>query len=335
VTQFLWDTSHYDGPLSRATLAAAHAQGIVALTHKVGEGTGGDDPLDGTVLAAARDAGIALLGGYHVVRSGPVGPQVDALLALADRDEPWWRSWPGWFWQVDLERWPTDLVPAAAGIAFGRELRRRTGRVVALYASRGQYGDQLSSWDGPLWNAQYVAGAGDFRRLYPGDDWRPALGSGRGGWAAYSGREPDFLQYSSSATIAGATTSDISAFRGTLDALTALLTRGEDMALRDDPDFLALIKRVEALYLNHPAADFQIPGEKTPRHEENEVAFTLGVLANRVGPDAGAVAAALAGNTNFAPAVANAVAAALAASPAFLSALAKAVNDDAARRLTS
>ncbi len=112
MTQYLWDTSHYDGPLSVATLRTAHAQGIVALTHKVGEGTGGDDPLDGSVLANARDAGIPLLGGYHVVRSGPVGPQVDTLLALADRDEPWWRSWPGWFWQVDLERWPNDNVPA-------------------------------------------------------------------------------------------------------------------------------------------------------------------------------------------------------------------------------
>jgi GH25 family lysozyme M1 (1,4-beta-N-acetylmuramidase) len=324
MTQFLWDTSHYDGPLSVATLRTAHAQGIVALTRKVGEGTGGDDPLDGTVLAAARDAGIPLLGGYHVVRSGPVGPQVDALLLLAERAESWWHTFPGWFWQVDLERWPYDAVPAATGIAFAQELRRRTGKVVALYASRGQYGDQLTAWDGPLWNARYVSGAGDFRSLYPGDGWV--------GWDPYSGRRPDFLQYASSATIAGVTTSDISAFRGTLAELTALLTGG-DMALRDDPDFLALIKRVEALFMGKATADFQIPGEKTARHEENELAFMLGVLANRVGPDAGAVASALAGNTNFAPAVADAVAAALVADPKFLTALAKAVNDNAAARL--
>jgi hypothetical protein len=317
MTQFLWDTSHYDGPLSRATLALAHAQGIVALTHKVGEGTGGDDPLDGSVLGNARDAGIPLLGGYHVVRSDPVGPQVDDLLALADRDEPWWRTFPGWFWQVDLERWPTDQVPATTGIAFGRELRQRTGSVVAMYASRSQYGDQLSAWDGPLWNAHYVSGAGDFRALYPGDAWRPTMvGGSRGGWAAYSGREPDFLQYSSSATIAGVTTCDISAYRGTLAELTALLTGGPDMPLRDDPDFLALIKRVEALYLNHPTADFQIPGERAPRHEMNALGAALAAK-----PVAAVDAAA--------------VAAALAADAGFLASLAKAVNDDAAKRLAS
>lgn len=307
MTQFLWDTSHFDGPLSRATLAAAKAQGIVALTHKVGEGTGGDDPLDGTVLANARDAEIPLLGGYHVVRSGAVTPQVDALLALAGRDEPWWRTFPGWFWQVDLERWPYDAVPAATGISFAQQLRQRTGRVVVLYASRGQYGDQLTAWDGPLWNARYVSSSvTDFKRLYPGDSWI--------GWSSYSGREPDFLQYSSSATIAGVTTCDISAYRGTLAELTALLTGGPEMPLRDDPDFLALIKRVEAIYLNHPAADFQIPGERTARHEINAVAVAL-AAKQAVAVDAVAVAAALA------------------ADPGFLTALARAVNDDVARRL--
>ena len=310
MTQYLWDTSHYDGPLSVATLRTAHAQGIVALTHKVGEGTGGDDPLDGSVLANARDAGIPLLGGYHVVRSGPVGPQVDTLLALADRDEPWWRSWPGWFWQVDLERWPNDNVPAATGIAFGQELRRRTGRVVVLYASRGEYGDQLRAWDGPLWNAQYVDRGGlDFRRLYPGDSWV--------GWSAYSGREPDFLQYSSSATIAGVTTSDISAYRGTLAELTALLTGGDDMLTTAQDNALAEIwAAVKGL---RDGAD----APATSTHPAGPV-----WLVTRVEAIEAAVAAVVAPQVD-----ASAVAAALAGNAAFLAALATAVNDDAARRL--
>lgn len=312
MTQFLWDTSHFDGPLSRATLATAKARGIVALTHKVGEGTGGDDPLDGTVLAAARDAGIALLGGYHVVRSGPVGPQVDELLALADRDEPWWRRFPGWFWQADLERWSYDQVPAETGIQFAEELRARTGKVVVLYASRGQYGDQLRAWDGPLWNARYVSSSvTDFKRLYPGDGWV--------GWSSYSGREPDFLQYSSSATIAGVTTCDISAYRGTLAELTALLTGGH-MPLRDDPDFLALIKRVEALYSNKVTADFQIPGENAMRHEVNALGSVLAKAAAPPVVDPVALTAAIRG---------------VLADPATLVALAHGVADELQRRLAS
>jgi len=310
VTQFLWDTSHYDGPLSVATLRTAHAQGIVGLTHKVGEGTGGDDPLDGPVLANARDAGIPLLGGYHVVRSGPVGPQVDALLALADRDEPWWRTWPGWFWQVDLERWPTDPVPAATGIAFGRELRRRTGRVVAMYASRGQYGDQLAGWtadDGPLWNARYVSGEGDFREIYPGDK--------SAGWAPYSGREPDFLQYSSRATIAGVTTSDASAYRGTLEQLTALLTGGAAMTSPNPVE-------IDALSILTGLAHGV---EKVTVHDRD------GVLL--LSPYYARIAAEVAKNIPAVVVDAAAVAAALARNAEFMAAVAKAVNDDAARRL--
>lgn len=311
MTQYLWDTSHYDGPLSVATLRTARAQGIVALTHKVGEGTGGDDPLDGSVLANARAAGIPLLGGYHVVRTGPVGPQVDALLALADRDEPWWRTFPGWFWQVDLERWPYDQVPAATGIAFAQELQRRTGKVAALYASRGQYGDQLTAWKGPLWNARYVASSvTDFRRLYPGDSWV--------GWSAYSGREPDFLQYSSMATIAGVTTCDISAYRGTLAELTALLIGGGDDMLTTAQD--------NALAEIWAAVKGMRDGTDTPATSTHPAGPVW--LVQRVE----AIVAGLAAVT--APQVdAAAVAAALAGDAGFLAALAKAVNDDAAARL--
>ena len=230
MTLFGWDASHYDGTLSAAILARAKAEGISFFTHKVGEGLSYDDPNDATALAAARSAGIEFIGGYFVPRStGSAKAQVDHLISLADRDEPWWRSFPGWFWQVDLERWSYDNVPASQGIEVAREVRERTGCWTILYASNGQYNGSLGSWDGPLWNAHYVSRAGaGFAALYPGDSWRPTIGF-QGGWSAYSGQEPTFLQYTSSATIAGLTTCDANAFRGTVDDLRSLIWEARDM----------------------------------------------------------------------------------------------------------
>jgi hypothetical protein len=57
-------------------------------------------------------------------------------------------------------------------------------------------------------------------------------GAWRGGWAPYGHptkpKTPTFLQYTSSATIAGLTTCDANAFRGSLDQLTSMITKGVD-----------------------------------------------------------------------------------------------------------
>ncbi len=223
--QFGWDSSHYDGVITAEAARAARREGIVFATAKIGEGRGYDDPLDATNLANLRDGGIELLGGYHVVRTDDVAAQLSNLLRLADRDEPWWRDWPGWWWQVDLERWPYDQVPAATGIEFALRLRDQTSRQVLLYASRGQYGSQLTSWDGPLWNADYPSDRqAPFKDMYPGDGYK--------GWQPYSGKTPALLQYASTATIAGMTTCDVNAFRGTYAQLYQLLT-GRDSAMSE------------------------------------------------------------------------------------------------------
>ncbi len=214
---FGWDSSHYDGTITIDVARAARAEGIVFATAKIGEGGSYDDPLDAVNLAAFRAAGIDLLGGYYVMRTTDVAAQVANCIRLADRDEPWWRTFPGWFWQIDLERWPYDNVAASVGIDFGKQLRQQTGKVVVLYASRDQYGDSLSTWDGPLWNADYPSSRqAPFRDMYPGDNYK--------GWAPYSGKVPDILQYASTSTIGGVTTCDANAFRGTYDQLRALLT---------------------------------------------------------------------------------------------------------------
>jgi hypothetical protein len=230
------DASHYDGLLSPAILAQAKREGISFFTHKIGEGlrdTEGTN--DDTALAAARSAGIELLGGYLVVRSNAsVDAQVSYWLSLADAGEPWWQDHPGWFWQVDLERWSYDNVPPSFGVAAARQLRERTGRWTVLYASHGQYGDALTGWDGPLWNADYVSRpAAGFTQMYPGDGWVPLHGSWQGGWASYSGKTPTFLQYTDSATIAGLTTCDANAFRGSTAELRALIIGGHMTTLDD------------------------------------------------------------------------------------------------------
>jgi hypothetical protein len=230
VQTFGWDTSHYDGLLGADVMRRAYAEGIRFVTAKVGEGGSYDDLADGPNLAAAKAAGMPLIGGYYVVRSSPsVAAQVANCIALADESEPWWRTFPGWFWQVDLERWDTDSVPASVGIAFGNALRAATGRPVVMYASRGQYGNQLTGWPGHLWNAHYPSSRqAPFKDMYPGDDFV--------GWSEYSGKVPLILQYASTATIAGKTTCDANAYRGTVDELIADLMKGMPVTTLDAGD---------------------------------------------------------------------------------------------------
>lgn len=227
MTVFGWDASHYDGLLTPSILARAKGEGVGFFTHKIAEGLADTEGTnDDTALGAARSAGIEFVGGYLVPRSSPsVSAQVDRWLQLADAGEGWWRGYPGWFWQVDLERWQYDDVAASVGVEAARQLRDRTGRWTILYASHGQYGDSLSGWDGPLWNAHYTGrAAARIDQMYPGDAWRPVLRPNvLGGWAPYSGREPTILQYTSSATIAGLSTCDANAYRGDIAQLRALI----------------------------------------------------------------------------------------------------------------
>jgi GH25 family lysozyme M1 (1,4-beta-N-acetylmuramidase) len=228
MTEYGWDTSHFDGIITLPRAKQAKAEGIVFATAKISENANYDDPADGTNLRNFRDAGIKVLGGYHVVRtSGSTQEQVDYHLSLLDRDEPWWRDFPGFFHQVDLELWGYDNVSAAKGIEFGKLLKKESGRLTVMYASHGQYGERLRAWaPDPLWNANYPSSRrAPFKSLYPGDDFR--------GWDPYSGQVPTFLQYASSATIAGMTTCDANAFRGTFDELYSLITGGHDMAGTD------------------------------------------------------------------------------------------------------
>jgi len=227
VTIFGWDMSHYDAP----GVGAAVTEGVSFLTHKAGGDK--DDPEIGAWWAGVRglDPARVLVGAYWVLYPGNPAGRADAFLARLDATCPGWRDRP-FLLQVDCEKWNGDAgtVPGRADIrAFCARLVARMPRLrPVVYAPKWVYGDSLTGLGYPLWASSYVSAAGGFKALYPGD------ASSR--WATYSGQTPAILQYSSSATIGGQSTSDANAYRGTLAELTALVAPGwrEDMDLTPD-----------------------------------------------------------------------------------------------------
>jgi hypothetical protein len=223
MTIFGWDTSHYDGDLTRAILTRAKAEGIEFWTHKLGEGLDNTDPKAAAAFAAGQGV-FEVIGGYYFIHHGQdMHAQAARCIAVADQVAPWWRDFNGWFWQTDAETESPYGLPTPSEVkTFADTLAAATGRTVMVYASAGQYGDRLAGLGHPLWNAHYGTNpAGGFKAIYPGDD--------SAGWHAYSGQTPALLQYGSKATIAGLTTCDANAYRGSLDELLALI--GGDMPL--------------------------------------------------------------------------------------------------------
>jgi GH25 family lysozyme M1 (1,4-beta-N-acetylmuramidase) len=218
------DCSDFDwarGPMDISSMAR---DGIAFLTHKATEGTKVQHVHYGEALRRATQAGIDLVGAYVVPRTpgnnghGSVVQQVTYLLNYVDAQTPWWRQWPGFFFQVDTEHWGYDDVSPAIGAQMCAELKARTGRFVIHYAPRWAY-DNTIGGDDPLWASSYGTNpAVPYRDAYPGD--------ASSGWAPYSGRTPTFLQYGSKLTIGSQPTCDGNAFRGTLDELRALITGG-------------------------------------------------------------------------------------------------------------
>jgi len=218
VTLFGWDTSDYDvgRGLTPARVKDAAGLGIQFMTSKGTEQSPSatfKSQHCGWILTTARDAQIPYLGMYVVVRSGvPAATQAQTLIAYANSRVPWWSAFPGFFWQVDLERWPYDQVSPAIGVQVANELEARTSKTVLMYASKGQYGtSQLG--DFPRWNANYPHNLDEsFRTAYT-----RAGGDAGPGWQSY-GRPlaiPRVWQYTSTARIGAQRTCDANAFRGT------------------------------------------------------------------------------------------------------------------------
>ena len=234
MTIFGWDASHYDWTRGPMDVAAAMRDGVVFMTHKIGEGFSYTDDKFDDFYARARAAGVPLLGAYYVNRRGDQADQADRFLTLLDAKAPGWRDGP-FILQADCERWHRSdgsvyaYEPSAAEVrAFCDRLVARTGGRFRplVYAPEWVYGGKLVGLPYPLWASAYgsniVAG---YRSAYPGD------GSSR--WGAYSGQTPAILQYGSKTKIGSQPTCDANAFRGTLAQLTALVT-GQPAKMEDE-----------------------------------------------------------------------------------------------------
>jgi GH25 family lysozyme M1 (1,4-beta-N-acetylmuramidase) len=217
------DASHYQS-LSQDGLRSAKAAGCVWFTHKASEGTSMTDDDFGSAINWAKNAEL-WVGSYHVVRSSPsIDSQGNYFLNAISRHYDW-RADPAFIFQVDLEKWSYDAVPGSLGVQFAQWLLDNTGsQTVFLYASKGQYGNEVNNSPVRLWNANYPTWQGNGCPSEPYDvSYNHSGGDSGPGWASYSGQTPTFWQYSDNASFGGVYGVDANAFKGTEADFAALI----------------------------------------------------------------------------------------------------------------
>lgn len=229
MTIYGWDSSHFDAV---PDTAFAVSEGFSFFTHKAG-GDADDSEIAAWWAGAKGWRSRALMGAYWVLYPGSPNGRANDFVDRLDQTCPGWRDGP-FILQVDCEEWnsnPATVPPKSDITSFCNRLRVLAPKLTPIvYAPEWVYGDKLTGLGYPLWASRYVSGSGAASKLYPGDS------SSR--WDPYSGQTPAVLQFTSSATIAGQTTCDANAYRGTLAELTALAAPGweVDMTTLDDSD---------------------------------------------------------------------------------------------------
>lgn len=209
---WLIDISSHQGP--GFSVGSAVAEGYAGVIMKATEGVGWyDDMFDsyaGQVLAAG-----AVPGAYHFLRAGDGRAQCDAFWSrIRDHGGP-----EGWIAACDNEAdagWGTTVT-------FFQRWRELAGdHPLVMYS--GNWWWEPRGWNGAsltpyLWDSRYVSGIDYGSRLYERvpDSWWT---SRYGGWDAVT-----LLQFSSAGVVAGQHV-DVNSFRGSVEELKALLTRG-------------------------------------------------------------------------------------------------------------
>lgn len=172
------------------------------------------------MLARARATGF-LPGAYLFMEQEDGARQADYFAAKAG-------DLTGFAIAVDLERSAGENPTISQAKACVARLRKHyPGHPIGGYAPHWYTGTANLEFFDWLWASHYVSGTGSPAALYAKvpSSW----------WAAYGGRTPTLLQFSSSATVAGVSGRvDISAYRGSLDQFRAIALGEEDMAFTAD-----------------------------------------------------------------------------------------------------
>lgn len=225
-TIYGWDTSsHDDTPASR--------DGIDFFTCKL---TDGDHYYENPTFAAKMNAmhgfGVEVMGAYHVLWGNrSIANQVDWFVQRLDATIPWWRDFDYFICQSDDEPFYSGLqtAPSVSQINefHDRIITATNGKISAprnsAYAPGWYYGNSVTGLKYNWWQSNYGGNpVGHYPDIYPGN----ASSRWAGPIATF------FLQYGSNAIIAGQTTSDANAYRGTLDQLKAALG-GTDVTVAD------------------------------------------------------------------------------------------------------
>lgn len=218
MTIFGWDASDYDWGRGPMDLGAAKRDGITFVSHKLTEMTSSTTFVHrfGDFARRAKDAGFKYIGAYIVPRSG-VAASVQVARAIIEINRQWpeWRDFPGFFWQIDSEKWPYDHPPLSLGTDMCAMLESQTGKKALHYASVGHYGQE---WNQPYprWNPNYWLWQqpGHYKDLY-----RRSGGDSGAGWTGSA----KIWQYSDSATIGGQGSCDANAFKGSEEDFAAMI----------------------------------------------------------------------------------------------------------------
>jgi hypothetical protein len=181
------------------------AEGFYFVFAKVSEGATFRDAFWPHTRDWAREIGL-ILAGYHYVRTSNPQLQADNFVSqLGDSSIPA---------MLDFEANSGDIANFWAVLCA---IEARGVHVALSYIPRW-YWQQIGSPDittvPGLIASSFVSGMGFASALYPSDH--------SVFWAAYGGRQPDLLQFTNQALIAGQRL-DANAFRGTPDQLRALL----------------------------------------------------------------------------------------------------------------
>lgn len=208
---WLIDISSYQEGLD---VAQAVREGYSGIIMKATEGTTWRDGQFDTFAGQALAAG-AVPGAYHFLRSGSGRAQCDVFWQrIRDHGGP-----DGWIAACDNEAdasWQTtvDFFTRWRELAGDHPLIMYSGNW--WWSERGWPGASLTPH---LWDSRYVSGSGYGSELYgqvPDSWWT----SRYGGW-----RDVTLLQFTSRSLVAGQHV-DANFFRGSVDELRALLTRG-------------------------------------------------------------------------------------------------------------